>query len=68
MRLQILLRVSILLLLLFAGQLAAAPVRPSDIVLERTQNVMKALVEQRAEFNADRRKLDAFVESDTGQP
>jgi phospholipid transport system substrate-binding protein len=64
MRLQILLRVSILLLLLFAGQLAAAPVRPSDIVLERTQNVMKALVEQRAEFNADRRKLDAFVESE----
>jgi phospholipid transport system substrate-binding protein len=58
------LRGSLMLLLLAAAGLAAASTRPSAIVQERTQIVLKRLVEQRAEFSADRAKLDAFVEGE----
>jgi phospholipid transport system substrate-binding protein len=64
MRIQTVLRGSLMLLLLAAAGLAAASTRPSAIVQERTQIVLKRLVEQRAEFSADRAKLDAFVEGE----
>ena len=64
MRIHTLLRGSLMLLLLAAAGLAAASTRPSAIVQERTQIVLKRLVEQRAEFSADRAKLDAFVEGE----
>jgi phospholipid transport system substrate-binding protein len=63
MRTTSILRGSLMLLLAAAG-LAAASTRPSAIVQERTQIVLKSLVEQRAEFSADRAKLDAFVEGE----
>jgi len=64
MRIQTVLRGSLMLLLLAVAGLAAASTRPSAIVQERTQIVLKRLVEQRAEFSADRAKLDAFVEGE----
>jgi phospholipid transport system substrate-binding protein len=64
MRTTSILRGSLMLLLLAAAGLAAASTRPSAIVQERTQIVLKSLVEQRAEFSADRAKLDAFVEGE----
>jgi phospholipid transport system substrate-binding protein len=64
MRIHTLLRSSLMLLLLAAAGLAAASTRPSAIVQERTQIVLKSLVEQRAAFSADRAKLDAFVEGE----
>lgn len=64
MRITQILQSSVLTLLLFASAAAAANVRPAAIVEERTQSVLTALVEQRAEFSADRGKLNAFVESE----
>jgi phospholipid transport system substrate-binding protein len=64
MRITRILQSSLLALLLCASAAAAANVRPAAIVEERTQSVLKTLVEQRAEFSADRGKLNAFVESE----
>jgi phospholipid transport system substrate-binding protein len=64
MRITQILQSSLLALLLCASAAAAANVRPAAIVEERTQSVLKTLVEQRAEFSADRGKLNAFVESE----
>ena len=64
MRITWILQSSLLALLLCASAAAAANVRPAAIVEERTQSVLKTLVEQRAEFSADRGKLNAFVESE----
>lgn len=64
MRTLSILRGSLMLLLLAAAGLAAASTRPSAIVQERTQVVLKRLVEQRAAFSADRNKLNAFVETE----
>lgn len=64
MRTLSILRGSLMLLLLAAAGLAAASTRPSAIVQERTQVVLKRLVEQRAAFSADRTKLNAFVETE----
>lgn len=64
MRTLSILRGSLMLLLLAAAGLAAASTRPSAIVQERTQVVLKRLVEQSAAFSADRTKLNAFVETE----
>ena len=64
MRITRILQSSLLALLLCASAAAAAAVRAAAIVEERTQSVLKTLVEQRAEFSADRGKLNAFVESE----
>lgn len=64
MRIKLILRSSLTLLLLAAAGLAVASARPSAIVQQRTEIVLKALVEQRAAFTADRAKLDAFVDSE----
>jgi phospholipid transport system substrate-binding protein len=64
MRITQILQSSLLALLLCASAAAAANVRPAAIVEERTQSVLTALIEQRAEFSADRGKLNAFVESE----
>lgn len=64
MRIDLIVRGSLTLLLLAAAGIAAASARPGAIVQERTQAVLKTLVEQRAAFSADRSKLDAFVESE----
>lgn len=64
MRIPLILRGSLMLLLLAAAGIAAASARPAAIVQERTQSVLKTLVEQRAAFSADRGKLNAFVESE----
>lgn len=64
MRVPLILRGSLMLLLLTAAGIAAASARPAAIVQERTQSVLKTLVEQRAAFSADRGKLNAFVESE----
>jgi phospholipid transport system substrate-binding protein len=53
-----------LVLLLAAAQAAAATARPAEIVRERTQVVLKTLVDQRASFSADRGKLEDFVEDE----
>jgi phospholipid transport system substrate-binding protein len=64
MRITQILRSSLLALLLCASAAVAANVRPAAIVEERTETVLKTLVEQRAAFSADRGKLNAFVESE----
>lgn len=42
----------------------AAQQKPGEIVAERTKVVLETLVKQRAEFSADRAKLDQFVQSE----
>ncbi|MFY8134468.1 MAG: MlaC/ttg2D family ABC transporter substrate-binding protein [Aquimonas sp.] len=64
MRITQILQSSVLILLLCASAAVAANVRPAAIVEERTETVLKTLVEQRAAFSADRGKLNAFVESE----
>lgn len=64
MRFTQILQSSLLALLLCASAAAAANVRPAAIVEERTESVLKTLVEQRAAFSADRNKLNAFVENE----
>jgi len=64
MRITQILRSSLLALLLCASAAVAANARPAAIVEERTETVLKTLVEQRAAFSADRGKLNAFVESE----
>ncbi|SDD69028.1 MlaC/ttg2D family ABC transporter substrate-binding protein [Aquimonas voraii] len=64
MRITHLVQSSLLALLLCASVAVAANVRPAAIVEERTESVLKTLVEQRAEFSADRGKLDRFVETE----
>lgn len=64
MRITQILQSSVLTLLLCASVAVAANVRPAAIVEERTETVLKTLVEQRAAFSADRGKLNAFVESE----
>jgi len=64
MRITQILQSSVLTLLIFASAAAAANVRPAAIVEERTETVLKTLVDQRAAFSADRGKLNAFVESE----
>jgi len=64
MRITQILQSSLLALLLGASAAVAANVRPAAIVEERTETVLKTLVEQRAAFSADRGKLNAFVESE----
>lgn len=64
MRITHLVQSSLLALLLCASAAVAANVRPAAIVEERTQSVLKTLVEQRAAFSADRGKLDSFVETE----
>ena len=64
MRITQILQSSVLTLLLCASAAVAANVRPAAIVEERTETVLKTLVEQRAAFSADRGKLNAFVESE----
>ena len=53
-------------LLLLAGSigLAQAQERPKDIVAERTDAVLKTLVEKREQFQADSQALDRFVEGE----
>lgn len=50
-------------LLALAGSAQALAATPGEIVKQRTQAVLNALVEQRAEFQADPAKLEAFVDS-----
>lgn len=64
MRITQILQSSVLTLLLCASAAVAANARPAAIVEERTESVLKTLVEQRAAFSADRGKLNAFVESE----
>ncbi len=64
MRITQILQSSLLALLLCASAAVAANARPAAIVEERTETVLKTLVEQRAAFSADRGKLNAFVESE----
>lgn len=64
MRITQILQSSVLALLLCASAAVAANARPAAIVEERTETVLKTLVEQRAAFSADRGKLNAFVESE----
>ena len=52
------------LLLGFMSVGCAAEPKPADIIAERTQVVLETLVKQRAEFSADRAKLDRFVQSE----
>ncbi|MDQ2703160.1 MAG: ABC transporter substrate-binding protein [Pseudomonadota bacterium] len=51
-------------LLLLPGLAAAQATTPSKVVLENSQRILSALETRRAEFKADRGKLEAFIASE----